>query len=95
MRRHAAYLEQARVFERLAADEIQPDLRAQFARQAATYREIAERREKFVRAVFQIDSSKAVPISSPIMGVGRGSRHGEQSKEIRALITVARRSGSD
>jgi hypothetical protein len=49
MQRLAEYLENVRRFERLAADETNPQIRAQFEEQAASYRKLAERREKFLR----------------------------------------------
>jgi hypothetical protein len=45
------YLENARQFERLAADEINPEIRAQFEKQADAYRNLAERRARFLQAV--------------------------------------------
>jgi hypothetical protein len=50
MQRLAEYLEHARKFERLAAEEPRPQLKAQFESQAASYRNLAERREAFLRA---------------------------------------------
>ena len=50
MQRLAEYLEHARQFERLAIDEIHPELKAQFEKQAASYRSLAERRKRFLRA---------------------------------------------
>ena len=49
MQRLAEYLEYARKFERLAAEE-HPQLKAQFESQAASYRNLSERREAFLRA---------------------------------------------
>jgi hypothetical protein len=40
----AEYLEHALQFERLAAEEPNPDLRAQLAKQAAAYRKLAAER---------------------------------------------------
>jgi hypothetical protein len=45
------YLENVRQFERLAADEINPAIKAQFEKQAEAYRKLAERRAEFLRAV--------------------------------------------
>jgi hypothetical protein len=45
------YLENARQFERLAADETNPVIKAQFEKQAEAYRKLAERRAEFLRAV--------------------------------------------
>jgi hypothetical protein len=52
MQRLADYLEHARQFERLAAEEADPQIKAQFEKQGASYRKLAERRERFLRAVF-------------------------------------------
>jgi hypothetical protein len=38
------YLEHALTFERMAAEETNPDVRAQFERQAAAYRKLAAER---------------------------------------------------
>jgi hypothetical protein len=51
MQRLAEYLENARQFERLAADEINPAIKAQFEKQADAYRNLAERRARFLQAV--------------------------------------------
>jgi hypothetical protein len=51
MQRLAEYLENARQFERLAADEINPEIRAQFEKQADAYRNLAKRRARFLEAV--------------------------------------------
>jgi hypothetical protein len=51
MQRLAEYLENARQFERLAADERNPEIKAQFEKQAAAYRKLAERRAEFLRAL--------------------------------------------
>ena len=51
MQRLAEYLEHARKFERLAAEETNPQLKAQFEQQAVSYRNLAERRAAFLRAV--------------------------------------------
>jgi hypothetical protein len=50
MQRLAEYLENARHFERLAADEANPAIKAQFQKQADAYRRLAERRAEFLRA---------------------------------------------
>jgi hypothetical protein len=50
MQKLAEYLENARQFERLAADEVHPEIKAQFEKQAASYRNLAVRRERFLRA---------------------------------------------
>jgi hypothetical protein len=42
----AEYLEHALQFERLAAEEPNPDLKAQLAKQAAAYRKLAAERTK-------------------------------------------------
>ena len=44
MKMIAEYLEHALQFERLAAEEPNPDLRAQLAKQAAAYRKLAAER---------------------------------------------------
>jgi hypothetical protein len=51
MQRLAEYLERARQFERLAAEETNPEIKAQFEKQAESYRNIAERRQRFLRDV--------------------------------------------
>jgi hypothetical protein len=51
MQRLAEYLENERQFERLAAEEINPEIRAQFEKQADAYRNLAERRARFLQAV--------------------------------------------
>jgi hypothetical protein len=51
MQRLAEYLENARQFERLAADEINPLIKAQFEKQAEAYRQLAKRRAGFLQAV--------------------------------------------
>jgi hypothetical protein len=51
MQRLAEYLENARQFERLAAEETNPAIREQFANQADAYRNLAERRSRFLEAV--------------------------------------------
>jgi hypothetical protein len=51
MQKLAEYLENANQFERLAADEANPAIKAQFQEQASSYRKLAERRERFLRAV--------------------------------------------
>jgi hypothetical protein len=48
MQRLTEYLEHARQFERLAAEETNPEIKAKFEKQAASYRCLAERREKFL-----------------------------------------------
>jgi hypothetical protein len=50
MQRLAEYLENARQFERLAAEETNPAIREQFANQADAYRNLAERRSRFLQA---------------------------------------------
>jgi hypothetical protein len=45
------YIENARRFERLAADETNPAIKAQFQNQADAYRKLAERRARFLDAV--------------------------------------------
>jgi hypothetical protein len=45
------YVENARQFDRLAADETNPVIRAQFEKQAEAYRNLAERRARFLQAV--------------------------------------------
>jgi hypothetical protein len=45
------YLENARQFERLAAEETNPAIKAQFENQADAYRKLAERRSRFLQAV--------------------------------------------
>jgi hypothetical protein len=55
MQRLAEYLENARQFERLAADEINPEIRAQFEKQADAYRNLAERRARFLQGVKILD----------------------------------------
>jgi hypothetical protein len=51
MQRLAEYLERARQFERLAVEETNPQIRAQFEQQADSYRKLAERRVEFLRSV--------------------------------------------
>jgi len=51
MQKLAEYLESARQFERLAADETNPAIKAQFENQADAYRKLAERRARFLQAV--------------------------------------------
>jgi hypothetical protein len=51
MQRLAEYQEHARQFERLAAEETNPEIRAQFEKQAESYRNLVERRERFLREV--------------------------------------------
>jgi hypothetical protein len=51
MQRLAEYLENARQFERLAAEETNPAIKAKFAKQADSYRNLAERRARFLQAV--------------------------------------------
>jgi hypothetical protein len=46
----AEYLENVRQFERLAAEEINPVIKAQFEKQAESYRKLAERRARFLEA---------------------------------------------
>jgi hypothetical protein len=50
MQRLAEYLESAHQFERLAADETNPPIKAQFEKQAEAYRKLVERRAEFLRA---------------------------------------------
>lgn len=45
------YLENARQFDRLAADETNPAIKAQFEKQAVAYRKLAERRAQFLQGV--------------------------------------------
>jgi hypothetical protein len=45
------YLENARQFERLAADETNPAIKVQFQNQADAYRNLAQRRARFLEAV--------------------------------------------
>ena len=44
MKMVAEYLEHALAFERMAADEPKPEIKAQFEKQAAAYRRLAEGR---------------------------------------------------
>jgi hypothetical protein len=44
MKMVAEYLEHALAFERMAADEPNPEIKAQFEKQAAAYRKLAEGR---------------------------------------------------
>ena len=46
MKMLAEYLENAVQFEQMAADEKDPKLKAEFERQAASYRKLAEKRAK-------------------------------------------------
>jgi hypothetical protein len=46
MKTIAEYREDALKFERLAADEQNPELKAQFEKQAVTYRKLASKRER-------------------------------------------------
>jgi hypothetical protein len=46
MKMVAEYLEHARQFERMAAEELNPKVKAQFERQAAAYRKLARERAK-------------------------------------------------
>jgi hypothetical protein len=46
MERIVDYLERALVFDRLAAEETNPDLKAEFEKQASAYREIAANRAR-------------------------------------------------
>jgi hypothetical protein len=46
MKMLAEYLEHALQFERMAANEADPKLRADFERQAGTYRKLAEKHAK-------------------------------------------------
>ena len=50
------YLESARQFERLAADETNPAIKAQFEKQAEAYRKLAERRAEFLRAARGVET---------------------------------------
>jgi hypothetical protein len=50
MQKLTEYRDRVRQFERLAAEEIKPEIKAQFEKQAASYRNLAERRERFLRA---------------------------------------------
>jgi hypothetical protein len=56
MQKLAEYLESASQFERLAKEEANPEIKAQFEAQAAYYRKLAERRERFLRAVGKISN---------------------------------------
>jgi hypothetical protein len=51
MQRIAEYLENARQFERLASEEINPAIKTQFEKQAEAYRKLADRRAEFLQAV--------------------------------------------
>ena len=51
MQKLAEYLENAREFERLAAEEQITEIKAKFEAQAAFYRKLAERREGYLRAI--------------------------------------------
>jgi hypothetical protein len=51
MQKLAEYLENARQFERLAAEETNPEIQIQFEKQAQAYRNIAERRARFIQAM--------------------------------------------
>jgi hypothetical protein len=46
----AEYLENVRRFERLAAEEINPVIKAKFEEQAESYRKLAERRARLLEA---------------------------------------------
>ena len=46
MKMVAEYLEHALQFERMAAEELNPEVKAQFERQAAAYRSLATERAK-------------------------------------------------
>jgi hypothetical protein len=46
----AEYLEHVRQFERLAAEETNPVIKAQFEKQAESYRKLAERRQRLLDA---------------------------------------------
>jgi hypothetical protein len=64
MQKLADYLENAQQFERLAADETNPEIKAQFEKQADAYRNLAERRARFLQAVEpKILTERSVPIS--------------------------------
>jgi hypothetical protein len=45
----AEYLEHAFAFERMAADELEPEIRAQFKKQSVAYRKLAEGRSEKAR----------------------------------------------
>jgi hypothetical protein len=51
MQRLADYLECARQFARLAAEETNPQIKAQFEEQAAAYEKLAQRRAAFLQPV--------------------------------------------
>jgi hypothetical protein len=51
MQRLAEYLDSARQFERLAADETNAAIKSQFEKQAEAYRKLADRRAEFLQAV--------------------------------------------
>jgi hypothetical protein len=70
MQRLAEYLENARQFERLAADEENPAIKAQFEKQAAAYRKLAERRAEFLSRT-QGQNFIKNPALVPISGTGR------------------------
>jgi hypothetical protein len=57
MQRLAEYLQNARQFERLAADETNPAIKAQLQNQADAYKKLAERRTEFLRATGKIQIS--------------------------------------
>ena len=61
MQRVAVYLEHATTFERLADAESIAEIKATFAKQAARYRDLAERRERFLRAAFPNDDEVRSP----------------------------------
>ena len=46
MKMIAEYLEHANSFERMAAEEVKPELKVAFQKQAATYRSLAAERAK-------------------------------------------------
>jgi hypothetical protein len=50
------YLESAQQFERLAADETDPAIKAQFEKQAEAYRKLAERRAEFLRGARGVEA---------------------------------------
>lgn len=57
MHRLAEYLENMRKFERLAAEETNPAIKAQFQKQADAYQKLAERRAEFLRAMGKLQIS--------------------------------------
>jgi hypothetical protein len=56
MRLLAAYWDNARRFDRLAAEELNPILKAHFERQADTYRKLAAERSRTIGVLASQDS---------------------------------------